>query len=123
MTDDNMDINSNEINPKDELLDAVAELDDEGDRVIELTDDETGEKFNAIVADVFEMNGKNYVVLIVDYDEDDEDVEYYEIMALVEKDGEVALETLSDKEHDIIDEYYTKLCDELYGDDEESEDE
>ena len=80
-------------------------------------------EFNAIVADVFEMNGKNYVVLIVDYDEEDEDVEYYEIMALVEKDGEVALETLSDKEHDIIDEYYTKLCDELYGDDEESEDE
>ena len=32
-----------EIGPKDELIDAIAQLDDEGDRVIELKDEETGE--------------------------------------------------------------------------------
>ena len=37
MTEDN---NMPEIGPKDELIDAIAELDDEGDRVIELKDED-----------------------------------------------------------------------------------
>lgn len=113
--------NSN-INPKDELLDAVAQLDDEGDRVIELTDDETGEVTQAIVDDTFEMNGKTYIVLIVDSN-DEEDVSYYEIMQLIDKDGDIMLENVVGKEADILYDYYDKLCEELYGDDEESEDE
>ena len=111
----------NNINPKDELLDAVAQLDEEGDRVIELTDEETGEVTQAIVEDTFEMNGKTYVVVIVPSDE--EDVSFYEIMELINKDGDVMLENVVGKEADILYDYYDKLCDELYGDDEESEDE
>ena len=47
MVEDN-NLNSG-IGPRDELIDAVAQLDDEGDRVIELKDEETGETTKAIV--------------------------------------------------------------------------
>ena len=117
--------NVEEIGPKDELIDAIAQLDDEGDRVIELKDEETGEVTKAVVESTFLFNGSTYVVLIVDTDEKDEDdalISAYVIMRFVDKDGEVLLENLPEKEEDIIYDYYDKLCDELYGDDEESED-
>jgi len=119
MAEDN---NINEIGPKDELIDAIAELDDEGDRVIELKDEVTGEITKAIVESTFLFNGNTYVVLIVN-SEDEEDVSEYVIMRFVEKEGETLLENVVDKEADVIYDYYDKLCDELYGDDEESEDE
>ena len=122
MADNN---NFEEIGPKDELIDAIAQLDDEGDRVIELKDEETGEVTKAIVESTFLFNGSTYVVLIVDTDEKDEDGEMlsaYVIMRFVDKDGEVLLENLPEKEDEVIYDYYDKLCDELYGDDEESED-
>ena len=121
MTEDN---NMPEIGPKDELIDAIAELDDEGDRVIELKDEETGEKTKAIVESTFLFNGNNYVVLILDTDETDEDgeiIQDYVIMRFVDKGGDVLLESLVEKEEDVIYDYYDKLCDELYGDDEESD--
>lgn len=122
MAEDN---NVNEIGPKDELIDAIAELDDEGDRVIELKDEVTGEITKAIVESTFLFNGNTYVVLIVDSEdeEEEEDVSEYVIMKFVEKEGETLLENVVDKEADVIYDYYDKLCDELYGDDEESEDE
>ncbi|MDO4422617.1 MAG: DUF1292 domain-containing protein [Eubacteriales bacterium] len=123
MTEDN---NMPEIGPKDELIDAIAELDDEGDRVIELKDEETGEITKAIVESTFLFNGNNYVVLILDTDETDEDgeiIQDYVIMRFVDKGGDVLLESLVEKEEDVIYDYYEKLCDELYGDDEESENE
>ena len=122
MADNN---NLEEFGPKDELIDAIAQLDDEGDRVIELKDEETGEVTKAIVESTFLFNGSTYVVLIVDTDEKDEDGEMlsaYVIMRFVDKDGEVLLENLPEKEEEVIYDYYDKLCDELYGDDEESED-
>ncbi len=122
MADNN---NFEEIGPKDELIDAIAQLDDEGDRVIELKDEETGEVTKAVVESTFLFNGSTYVVLIIDTDEKDEDGELisaYVIMRFVEKDGEVLLENLPEKEEEVIYDYYDKLCDELYGDDEESED-
>ena len=122
MADNN---NFEEIGPKDELIDAIAQLDDEGDRVIELKDEETGEVTKAAVESTFLFNGSTYVVLIVDTDEKDEDdalISAYVIMRFVDKDGEVLLENLPEKEEDVIYDYYDKLCDELYGDDEESED-
>jgi hypothetical protein len=122
MADNN---NFEEIGPKDELIDAIAQLDDEGDRIIELKDEETGEVTKAVVESTFLFNGSTYVVLIVDTDEKDEDGELisaYVIMRFVDKDGEVLLENLPEKEEDVIYDYYDKLCDELYGDDEESED-
>lgn len=115
-----------EIGPKDELIDAIAQLDDEGDRVIELKDEVTGDTTNAIVESTFLFNGNTYVVLIIDSDakdEDGEDVQEYVIMRFVDKGGEVLLENLVDKEADVIYDYYDKLCEELYGDDEESENE
>ena len=122
MAEDN---NVNEIGPKDELIDAIAELDDEGDRVIELKDEVTGEITKAIVESTFLFNGNTYVVLIVDSEEEDEeeDISEYVIMKFVEKEGETLLENVVEKEADVIYDYYDKLCDELYGDDEESEDE
>ena len=123
MAEDN---NTPEIGPKDELIDAIAELDDEGDRVIELKDEETGETTKAIVESTFLFNGNNYVVLILDTDETDEDgeiIQDYVIMRFVDKGGDVLLESLVEKEEDVIYDYYEKLCDELYGDDEESENE
>ena len=122
MADNN---NFEEIGPKDELIDAIAQLDDEGDRVIELKDEETGEVTKAVVESTFLFNGSTYVVLIVDTDEKDEDdalISAYVIMRFVDKDGEVLLENLPEKEEEVIYDYYDKLCDELYGDDEESED-
>lgn len=121
MADNN---NFEEIGPKDELIDAIAQLDDEGDRVIELKDEETGETTKAVVESTFLFNGNTYVVLIIDSDEKDEDgelIQAYVIMRFVDKDGEVLLENLPEKEEDVIYDYYDKLCDELYGDDEESE--
>ena len=115
-----------EIGPRDELIDAVAQLDDEGDRVIELKDEETGETTKAIVESTFLFNGNSYVVLILDSDEKDEngeDIQEYVIMRFVDKGGDVLLENIVEKEEDVIYDYYEKLCDELYGDDEESEDE
>ena len=123
MADDN---NINEIGPKDELIDAIAELDDEGDRVIELKDEETGETTKAVVESTFLFNGNNYVVLMLDTDEKDEDgeiIQDYVIMRFVDKGGDVLLESIVEKEEDVIYDYYEKLCDELYGDDEESENE
>ena len=122
MAEDN---NTPEIGPKDELIDAIAELDDEGDRVIELKDEETGETTKAVVESTFLFNGNNYVVLILDTDEKDEDgeiIQDYVIMRFVDKGGDVLLESIVEKEEDVIYDYYEKLCDELYGDDEESED-
>ena len=122
MADNN---NFEEIGPKDELIDAIAQLDDEGDRVIELKDEETGEVTKAVVESTFLFDGSTYVVLIVDTDEKDEEGELisaYVIMRFVDKDGEVLLENLPEKEEEVIYDYYDKLCDELYGDDEESED-
>ena len=122
MADNN---NFEEIGPKDELIDAIAQLDDEGDRVIELKDEETVEVTKAVVESTFLFNGSTYVVLIVDTDEKDEEGELisaYVIMRFVDKDGEVLLENLPEKEEEVIYDYYDKLCDELYGDDEESED-
>ena len=121
MADNN---NFEEMGPKDELIDAIAQLDDEGDRVIELKDEETGETTKAIVESTFLFNGNTYVVLIIDSDEKDEDgdlIQAYVIMRFVDKNGEVLLENLPEKEEDVIYDYYDKLCDELYGDDEESE--
>ena len=122
MADNN---NFEEIGPKDELIDAIAQLDDEGDRVIELKDEETGEVTKAVVESTFLFNGSTYVVLIVDTDEKDEDDELisaYVIMRFVEQDGEVVFENLPEKEEDVCYDYYDKLCDELYGEEEESED-
>ena len=121
MADNN---NFEEMGPKDELIDAIAQLDDEGDRVIELKDEVTGETTNAVVESTFLFNGNTYVVLIIDSDakdEDGEDVQEYVIMRFVDKGREVLLENLVDKEADVIYDYYDKLCEELYGDDEESE--
>ena len=117
MAEDN---NNPEIGPKDELIDAIAQLDDEGDRVIELKDEVTGEVTKAIVESTFLFNGNSYVVLIISATEEESE---YVIMKFVDKGGEVLLENLVDKEEDVIYDYYDKLCEELYGDDEESEDE
>ena len=102
MSEDN---NNNAIGPKDELIDAIAQLDDEGDRVIELKDEETGETTKAIVESTFLFNGNTYVVLIIDSDEKDEDgelIQAYVIMRFVDKDGEVLLENLPEKEEEVI---------------------
>lgn len=115
-----------EMGPRDELIDAIANLDDEGDRVIELKDEETGETTKAIVESTFLFNGNSYVVLILDSDEKDEngeEIQEYVIMRFVDKGGDVLLENLVEKEEDVIYDYYDKLCDELYGGDEESENE
>ncbi|MCR4557932.1 MAG: DUF1292 domain-containing protein [Saccharofermentans sp.] len=124
MADDN-NLNQ-EIGPRDELIDAIAQLDDEGDRVIELKDEETGEITKAVVESTFLFNGNSYVVLIIgsgEKDENGDEIQEYVIMRFVDKGGDVLLENLVDKEEDVIYDYYDKLCDELYGDDEESEDE
>ena len=121
MADENI---NNEIGPTDELIEAIANLEDENDRMIEITDEETGEKRKAYVDQTFQFNGKTYVVLIIDSEEEDgEEDSYYYIMRFVDKGGDVLLENLVGKEADVIYDYYDKLCEELYGDDEESEDE
>ena len=115
---------NNENGPTDELIEAIAQLEDENDRMIEIADEETGEKRKAYVDQTFQFNGNTYVVLIIDSEnEDDEDDSYYYIMRFVDKGGEVLLENLVGKEADVIYDYYDKLCEELYGDDEESENE
>ena len=108
------------VNKKDELLNAIAEMDVDTDRTITLTDEETGEDIEFIVNDTFNMNGKEYVVLLQPTDDPDADYEYL-IMESVTIDGEDMLQTLTDKEADVIYDYYDKLCEELYGDDEESD--
>ncbi len=124
MADENIENINNENGPTDELIEAIAKLEDENDRMIEIADEETGEKRKAYVDQTFQFNGNTYVVLIIDSeDEKDEEDSYYYIMRFVDKGGEVLLENLVGKEADVIYDYYDKLCEELYGDDEESEDE
>ena len=114
---------SNENGPTDELIEAIAQLGDDEDKTIEIADEETGEKRKAYVDQTFQFNGNTYVVLIIDPEKDEEEDEsFYVIMRFVDKGGEVLLENLVDKEADVIYDYYDKLCEELYGDDEESED-
>lgn len=124
MADENIENINNENGPTDELIEAIAKLEDENDRMIEIADEETGEKRKAYVDQTFQFNGNTYVVLIIDSeDEEDEEDSYYYIMRFVDKGDEVLLENLVGKEADVIYDYYDKLCEELYGDDEESEDE
>ena len=118
---ENNDINQNEpINHKDELLEKISEMEVDLDRTICLTDEETGEEIEFIVDDTFEMNGKEYIVLLKPTDDPDADYEYI-IMESVLINGEEMLQTITGKEADVIYDYYDKLCDELYGDDEESD--
>jgi hypothetical protein len=115
------DMNQNEpVNSKDEMLNAISEMEVDMDRTITLTDEETGEEIEFIVNDTFNMNGKEYVVLLKPTDDPDADYEYI-IMETVECDGEPMLQTIVGNEADVIYDYYDKLCDELDGDDEESD--
>ena len=104
MADENIENINNENGPTDELIEAIAKLEDENDRMIEIADEETGEKRKAYVDQTFQFNGKTYVVLIIDSDEESEDAEgeeadsYYYIMRFVDKGGEVLLENLVGKE-------------------------
>ena len=62
------DMNQSEpVNHKDELLEAISELDVDLDRTISLTDEETGEEIEFIVDETFEMNGKESVLLFSDH--------------------------------------------------------
>lgn len=101
-------------------FDAVSEMDVDLENTISLTDEETGEEIEFIVDDTFEMNGKEYIVLLKPTDDPDADYEYV-IMENVVIDGEEMLQTVTGKEADVIYDYYDQLCDELYGDDEESD--
>ena len=115
------DMNQSEpVNHKDELLEAISELDVDLDRTISLTDEETGEEIEFIVDETFEMNGKEYIVLLKPTEDPDADYEYI-IMESVLIDGEEMLQTITGKEADVIYDYYDKLCDELYGDEESDE--
>ncbi len=115
------DMNQNEpVNSKDELLNAISEMDIDEERTICLTDEETGEDIEFIVNDTFNMNGKEYVVLLQPTEDEDADYEYV-IMETVTINGEEMLQTLTDTEAEVIYDYYDKLCEELYGDDEESD--
>ncbi|MBP5774454.1 MAG: DUF1292 domain-containing protein [Clostridiales bacterium] len=117
---ENKDNQSEPINHKDELLEAISELDVDLDRTISLTDEETGEEIEFIVDETFEFNGKEYIVLLKPTEDPDADYEYI-IMESVLIDGEEMLQTITGKEADVIYDYYDKLCDELDGDDEESD--
>ncbi len=105
----------------DELLNNMLDMDDE-DRKITLEDEETGESIECIIDDMFQFNGKNYVVLLRPIDEPDYDYEAI-IMESVEQDGEYLLQTIPEEQEEIICDYYDKLCEELYGDDDEESDE
>ena len=89
----------------DELLNNMLDMDEE-DRKIVLEDEETGEAIEFILDDAFKFGGKDYESVI---------------MESVEEDGEMLLQTIPDKEADVIYDYYDKLCDELYGDEESDE--
>ena len=83
------DMNQNEpVNKKDELLSAISEMDVDMDRTICLTDAETGEDIAFIVNDTFNMNGKEYIVLLQPTEDPDADYEYV-IMESVTINGEV----------------------------------
>lgn len=120
MSEDKDKNQSEPVNHKDELLEAISELDVDLDRTISLTDEETGEEIEFIVDETFEMNGKEYIVLLKPTEDPDADYEYI-IMESVLIDGEEMLQTITGKEADVIYDYYDKLCDELDGDDEESD--
>ena len=90
------------------------------DSIIQLQDSETGEMIEFIYADRFELNGKEYAVLLTN--EDDEKECEMIIMEQVEgEDGEVMLQTIDEDKEDIIYDYYDQLCDELFEDDEDEE--
>ncbi|MCH4153694.1 MAG: DUF1292 domain-containing protein [Saccharofermentans sp.] len=108
-------------NSNDELLDNMLDLDEE-DRKITLEDEETGEKIDFILDDTFEFEGKNYCVLLKPTDDPEYDYESI-IMETVDKDGDSMLMTIAEEEVDKVYDYYDKLCEELYGDDDEESDE
>ena len=108
-------------NNGDELLNNMLDLDEE-DRKITLEDEETGEKMEFILDDTFEFNGKSYAVLLKPTDDPEYDYESI-VMETVTKDEEAMLMTIPDEEADAVYDYYDKLCEELYGDDDEESDE
>ena len=103
----------------DELLNNMLDMDEE-DRKIVLEDEETGEAIEFILDDAFKFNGKDYVVLLRPVDDPEYDYDSV-IMESVEENGEMLLQTIPEKEADVIYDYYDKLCDELYGDEESDE--
>lgn len=91
------------------------------DYIVELEDQETGERVSFVLADRFELNGSSYVVLITDEDEDEAEMVIME--ETEEEGGEVLLKTLDEDKEDVIYDYYDDLCDEMFEDIDDDEDE
>lgn len=91
----------------------------EEDNIVTLIDEETGEEIDFIYADRFEINGSAYAVLLTDV-EKEEDIEMV-IMEEIEEGDDILLQSLDEDKEDIIYDYYDKLCEELFEDEDESE--
>lgn len=99
---------------------------DEDSVIVEMLDEETGEKYKLAMVDDFDLNGSTYCVLLTMEDDgsiDDDTTELVIVKLVTGADGEVMLESLDPNEEDIIYDYYDALCDESLESDEDDESE
>lgn len=94
---------------------------DENLDIIELIDEETGNKVEYAVVDGFEYKDRLFSVLLSV--EENEDETMMAIFEELEENGEVILASLSEEEEDEIYDYYDQLCDEEFEDEDNSEEE
>lgn len=86
------------------------ELLTESENFIQLVDEETGETFDFTIADEFDFEDKEYVVLLT-LDENPE----YVIAAKVEDEDGMYVESLSSEMEDIVYDEYSRLLAEEFG--------
>ncbi len=91
----------------------------EGDPVIQIVDEETGEAYDFFIGDEFEYEDQLYYALVPAAD--DEELVYV-IARVIEEDGEAYIETLSDEENEEIYDAYDQILEE-YFEDEDLDDE
>lgn len=95
---------------------------DNRDSIVQLEDNETGEIIEFIYADTFDLNGKTYAVLLTNV-EKEEDMEMVIMEEYEGEEGEIMLKTIDEDKEDIIYDYYDDLCDELFDEDGEDDEE
>lgn len=91
---------------------------EESDPILELEDPETGETLSFFLADQFDFEDEEYVVLVPD----DEDAEEYFIARMgFDENDEAYIETLAEDEIDKIYDAYEQILDEFFAEDEDAD--
>jgi len=97
------------------------EENEQGDSIITMTDTETGEEYQFVIADDFAFEDEHYCVLVTMDNEADPEMIITKVVTM--EDGSEGLMSLDDSEYDRIYAEYERLCEEDADEDEDGEEE